>query len=99
MKVSIGGEVREVRTLWREGKKITVMEFDGPDKIILGIGRVIRNIDTPPAGGCRTSLEIELDGVSDARDTKGFHQLFIYGNLENQFKAYCQLAGIKVEHI
>ncbi len=88
-----------MQVLWREGQKITIMKFQGPETIILGTGRVLRNIDTPPAGGCRTSVEIELDDVADARDTKGFHQLFIYGNLELPFKAYCQLAGIKVVHI
>jgi hypothetical protein len=87
------------QVLWRIGQKVTVMEFNGPDKIILGTGRVLRNIDTPPSGGCRTSVELEMDGPADTRDTKGFHQLFIYGDLEHQFRAYCQLAGIKVEHI
>jgi hypothetical protein len=87
------------QVLWRIDQEVTVMKFEGPGKIILGTGRVLRNIDTPPSGGCRTSLEIELDGVPDCRDTKGFHQLFIYGDLEDQFKAYCQLARIKVEHI
>jgi hypothetical protein len=75
------------------------MEFNGPEKIILGTGRVLRNIDTPPSGGCRTSVELEMDNVPDTRDTRGFHQLFIYGDLEDEFKAYCQLAGIKVEPI
>jgi len=87
------------QVLWRIGQKVTIMEFSGPDKIILGTGRVLRNIDTPPAGGCRTSVEIELDDVADCRDTKGFHQLFLYGDLELPLKAYCQLAGIKIEHI
>ncbi|HUW19244.1 MAG TPA: hypothetical protein VMW16_08085 [Sedimentisphaerales bacterium] len=87
------------QVLWRVGQKVTVMEFDGPDKIILGTGRVLRNIDTPPSGGCRTSVELQTDGPADTRDTKGFHQLFIYGDLEHQFRAYCQLSGIKVEHI
>ena len=87
------------QVLWRIGQKVTIMEFNGPDKIILGTGRVLRNIETPPAGGCRTSVEIELDDVPDCRDTKGFHQLFLYGDLELPLKAYCQLAGIKVEHI
>jgi len=87
------------QVLWRQGQDVTIMKFQGPGKIILGTGRVLRNIDTPPAGGCRTSVELELDDVADCRDTKGFHQLFIYGNLELPFKAYCQLAGIEVEHI
>jgi hypothetical protein len=88
-----------MQVLWRVGQKITLMKFQGPDTIILGTGQVLRNIDTPPAGGCRTSLEVELDGVADSRDTKGFHQLLIYGDLELPFKAYCQLAGVKVVHI
>ncbi len=87
------------QVLWRIDQKVTVMEFEGPGKIILGTGRVLRNIDTPPAGGCRTSVELEMDNIPDSRDTRGFHQLFIYGDLELTFKAYCQLAGIKVEHI
>ena len=87
------------QVLWRIGQKVTVMEFAGPGQIILGTGSVLRNIDTPPAGGCRTSVEIEMDDMADTLDTKGFHQLFIYGNLELPFKAYCQLAGIKVVHI
>jgi hypothetical protein len=87
------------QVLWREGQKVTVMKFQGPESIILGTGRMLRNIDTPPAGGCRTSVELEMDDIPDCRDTKGFHQLFIYGDLEMPFKAYCQLAGIKVVHI
>jgi len=87
------------QVLWRIGQKVTVMEFAGPGQIILGTGSVLRNIDTPPAGGCRTSVELEMDDMEDTLDTKGFHQLFIYGNLELPFKAYCQLAGIKVVHI
>ena len=88
-----------MQVLWRIGQKVTIMKFQGPESIILGTGKVLRNIDTPPAGGCRTSLELELDDVPDCCDTKGFHQLFIYGDLELPFKAYCQLAGIKVVHI
>jgi hypothetical protein len=87
------------QVLWRIGQKVTVMEFAGPGQIILGTGSVLRNIDTPPAGGCRTSVEIEMDDMENTLDTKGFHQLFIYGDLELPFKAYCQLAGIKAVHI
>jgi hypothetical protein len=89
------------QVLWRIGQKVTIMKFEGdpPGTILLGTGRVLRNIDTPPSGGCRTSVELEVDGVADARDVKGFHQLFIYGDLELPFKAYCQLAGLKVVHI
>ena len=72
------------------------MEFDGPDKIIVGTGRVTRNFDTPPEGGCRTSVELAMDNVSDAMDVKGFHQLFVYGKLDHDLRAYGKLAGIQV---
>jgi len=88
-----------LQVLWRVGQKVTVMKFVGPKSIILGTGRVRANIAQPPAGCCRTAVEIELDGVDDSGETKGFHQLFIYGDLERPFKAYCKLAGIEVVHI
>ncbi|NQT84325.1 hypothetical protein HQ563_14970, partial [bacterium] len=88
-----------LQVLWRIGQKVTIMKFQGPESIILGTGRVVANIAQPPAGCCRTAVEIALDGVPDSGDTKGFHQLFIYGDLERPFKAYCKLAGIKVVHI
>ena len=84
------------QVLWRIGQEVTIMKFQGPKSIILGTGRVVANIDTPPSGGCRTSVELEIDGMDDPRDCKGFHQLFIYGKLDSQFKAYCRLAGIDV---
>ena len=87
------------QVLWRIDQKVTIMKFEGPSSMIVGTGKVVRNIDTPPSGGCRTSVELELDGVPDARDTRGFHQLFLYGNLDLGFRAYAQLAGITVSHI
>ncbi len=84
------------QVIWPLGEPATVMKFEGPETIILGTGKVVSNIDTPPAGGCRTSVELAMDGVADPRDCKGFHQLFILGNVAQQFKNYCQLAGIKV---
>jgi hypothetical protein len=87
------------QVLWEVGRKATIMKFQGPSRIILGTGTVVANIDTPPSGGCRTSVELELDDVADARDAKGFHQLFLYDDLADEFKAYCQLAGIDVIHL
>jgi len=78
---------------WPVGEPVTVMKFNGPDKIILGTGTVAANIDTPPCGGCRTSVELKLDHVDDPRDCKGFHQLFIVGKHERLLRAYCQLPG------
>lgn len=88
-----------VQVIWKPGQDVTIMQMVGPDKMLLGKGRVVRNFDTPPAGGCRTSVELEIDGPPDPCDTKGFHQLFIYGDHVRQFKAYAQMYGITCEHI
>jgi hypothetical protein len=87
------------QVLWPVGERVTHMKFVGPQRIILGTGKVVRNIETPPSGGCRTSIEATVDGVADSRDVKGFHQLVILGDHEVLFKAYAKLAGIAVEHI
>ncbi len=84
------------QVLFPVGEPVTVMKFMGPGKIILGTGQVASNIDTPPCGGCRTSVELKMDNVADPRDCKGFHQLFILGRHERLFRAYCELAGIEV---
>jgi len=86
-----------VQVLWRPGQEVTVWEFAGPGRIIVGTGRVAANIDTPPCGGCRTSVDLEMDMApgADTRDVMGFHQLFVYGKLDSQLRAYCQLAGIE----
>ncbi len=84
------------QVIWPVGEPVTVMKFDGPGKMILGTGQVAANIDTPPCGGCRTSVELKMDNVADPRDCKGFHQLFILGKHDRLFRAYCELAGIEV---
>ena len=87
------------QVLWRIGQAVTVMEFAEPGEIIVGTGRVTRNFDTPKEGGCRTSVELAMDGVLDPVNIKGFHQLFLYGKLDAQLRAYGKLAGIKVSPI
>ena len=87
------------QVLWPVGEPMTVMEFNGPKQIILGTGKVVSNIDTTVSGGCRTSVEVEMDQGGDPRDTKGFHQLFILGKWDRMLKAYGQLAGIEVAPI
>ncbi|MBI4580281.1 MAG: hypothetical protein HY718_11300 [Planctomycetes bacterium] len=88
-----------VQVIWKPGQEVTVMQMTGPGKMILGKGKVLRNFETPPAGGCRTSVELAMDGPADIRDTKGFHQLFIYGDHVSDFEAYAQMYGIETEHV
>lgn len=88
-----------VQVLWQPGQEVTIMQMAGPGRMLLGKGKVLRNHDTPPAGGCRTSVEIAMDGPADPCDTKGFHQLFIYGDHVRQLKSYAQMHGIETEHV
>jgi hypothetical protein len=86
------------QVLWHVGRDVTVVSFAGP-KLICGTGRVLANVDTPTEGGCRTSVELEMDHVKNAADIRGFHQVFLYGRLDRQLAAYGKLAGIEVEPI
>jgi hypothetical protein len=84
------------QVLWPKDEAVTVMKLIDPAKMILGTGKVVANIDTPPSGGCRTSVELAMDNVASTLDCQGFHQLFILGKHDLLFKAYGQLAGIEV---
>lgn len=104
------------QVIWPVGQKVTLMKFNckkwsqrppsaGANEpvastIVLGSGRVLCNMDNPPAGGCRTMLELEVDGIDDVLDLKPLHhQLLILGDHTRQFRAYAQLAGINVVSI
>jgi hypothetical protein len=88
-----------VQVLWPEGQVVTLMQMAGPDKMILGRGKVLRNFETPPVGGCRTSVELAIEAPPDTRDIKGFHQLFITGDHVRDFQAYGQMYGIATESV
>jgi hypothetical protein len=87
------------QVLWPVGDEVTVIDFNGWDKFIVGTGRVVSNIPQPPSGCCRTAVEVSLQGAADTRDTLGFHQLFVWGNVERPFRAFAQLAGVDVQAI
>lgn len=87
-----------MQVLWQPGEKVTLVRFTGPDELICDTGTVVANVQTPPAGGCRTNFEVRMDDVADARDVKGFHQVVFCGDWKKQVSDYCQLYGIKVVH-
>jgi len=93
------GTGASMQVLWPEGREVTIMDFQGPEALVVGSGKVVSNIAQPPSGCCRTAVEVKVDGVADSDDTKGFHQLFILGNVEREIRAYCQIAGIRAAHI
>ena len=87
-----------MQVLWKVGQPVTLVRFNNPKEIILDTGTVVGNVNTPPAGGCRTSVEIAMDRIEDCRDVLGFHQAVHYGNHRREIEAFCQMYGIKVLH-
>lgn len=87
-----------MQVLWPEGQPVTLVRFNGPNEMIIDTGKVVGNVQTPPAGGCRTSVEIALDNIEDSRDTLGFHQVVTLGDHRRVLEGFCQLYGIKVTH-
>lgn len=85
-----------LQVLWREGQPVTLARFTSPNEMIVDTGVVVGNVDTPPAGGCRTSVEIAMDRMEDSRDVMGFHQVVFYGNHRRDLEAFCQMNGIQV---
>lgn len=86
------------QVLWPVGRPVTLVQFFKPDALYLDTGTVVGNVNTPPAGGCRTSVEIQMDDVEDCRDVLGFHQVVFLGNHRRDVEAFCQLYGINVAH-
>jgi hypothetical protein len=87
-----------MQVLWREGQKVTLVRFAKPNQLIVDTGTVVANVQTPPAGGCRTSFEIAMDNVEDCRDVAGFHQVVFYGDHKRDVEAFCQMYGIAHVH-
>jgi L-fucose isomerase-like protein len=87
-----------MQVLWPVGEPVTLVRFTSADEMIIDTGKVVSNVDTPPAGGCRTSVEIKMDNVEDCRDVKGFHQVVVLGNHRRQLEGFCELYGIRHIH-
>ncbi|HOC54785.1 MAG TPA: hypothetical protein PKI20_04090 [Verrucomicrobiota bacterium] len=87
-----------VQVLWPVGAPVSLVRFKDTNELILDTGTVVSNVDTPPAGGCRTSVEIKMDNIEDCRDVLGFHQVVVLGNQRRAVEGFCQLYGIKVVH-
>ena len=83
------------QVLWPVGQPVTLVRFTSTNEMIIDTGRVAGNVDTPPAGGCRTSVEIAMDSVEDCRDVRGFHQVVVLGNHRRVLEGFCELYGIK----
>jgi L-fucose isomerase-like protein len=65
-------------------------------QLILYSGRIAGCPPIPPAGGCRTNVEIAVNELDRATDLIGNHMVMIYGNHVKQIREFCQLHDIAV---
>ncbi|MHB8864228.1 MAG: hypothetical protein ACYC6N_17630 [Pirellulaceae bacterium] len=86
------------QVLWPEGQPATLVRLTSPHEMIIDTGTVVSNVDTPPAGGCRTSVELRMDNIEDCHDVKGFHQVVVLGNHRRILEGFCELYGMKHVH-
>lgn len=68
------------------------MRFSGPKQVILGIERVVSNIDTVVFGGWHTSVDLELNQSDGPRGHKGCHPLTLLGKGDRMIQANGRLA-------
>ncbi|MCR4415359.1 MAG: hypothetical protein NUV77_23345 [Thermoguttaceae bacterium] len=86
------------QVLWPVGEPVTLVRFTSANEMIIDTGKVVSNVDTPPAGGCRTSVEIKMDNIEDCRDVRGFHQVVTLGDHRRVLEGFCELFGIRHVH-
>lgn len=85
-----------MQVLWPKDEPVTLIRFTSPHEVIVDTGAVVTNVNTPPAGGCRTSVELAMDDIEDCRDVRGFHQVVVLGHHRRLVEAFGQLYGIRV---
>jgi hypothetical protein len=88
------------QVLWPEAAEVTIAQYVTGEKpnMLLYTGRTVSNYDTPPAGGCRTSLCVALNEVPacDLKAEHMLHQTMWAGNHAGRLRAFCQLYRIPV---
>jgi hypothetical protein len=84
-----------MQVLWEVGKRATVTRFLGPNNLMAGAGTIVENLNTPPWGGCRTSVAVKLDDATDIRKLRGFHhQVLVLGDHVELLRCFAQLHGV-----
>jgi hypothetical protein len=83
------------QVLFSAGEPVTMAQYLPGEKPQLHVygGKIVKCYPKAP-GGCRTNVEVAFDGVEDACDVKGMHQVIFYGDHVRDLKRFCQLFGI-----
>ena len=85
------------QVLFPSGQEVTLVQYlvQEPPQMYVYSGKVVRCYPKAP-GGCRTNIEMTINGVDDVCDVKGMHQTIFYGDHARKLRTFCQLYGIEV---
>lgn len=85
------------QVLFTVGQKVTLANYQSrlpqPEMVIYS-GVIVGCPASPPAGGCRTNVQIKLDQDLDPIQLKGEHLTMWYGDHAAQLRAFCRLHDI-----
>ena len=83
------------QVIFPTGQKVTFAKYhhQATEMVIYG-GTVTGCPANPPAGGCRTNVEIRLDEIADPSQVKSHHLCLCYGEYAGQLRAFCRMHGI-----
>lgn len=89
------------QVLWPEGMEVTIAQYIAAAKprMYVYTGRIVSNNDTPPAGGCRTSVMTTLNEVSpcELKAENMLHPTMFAGRHADRLRAFCRVFGIEAK--
>ena len=85
------------QVLFPSGQKVTFGKYHSsaqPPEMVIYSGTIAGCPANPPAGGCRSNVEIKLDELADPVQVKSHHLCLCYGEHAAQLRAFCRMHGI-----
>jgi hypothetical protein len=85
------------QVLFERGQKVTFGKYHNratPPNMVIYSGTVLGCPANPPAGGCRTNMELKLDGEVDPVQVKSHHLCMCYGEYAEALRAFCHMHDI-----
>jgi len=85
------------QVLFSGGQKVTFGKYHSraqPPEMVIYSGTITGCPANPPAGGCRSNVEVKLDGLADPAQVKSHHLCLCYGEHAAQLQAFCRMHDI-----
>jgi hypothetical protein len=85
------------QVIFPAGQKVTFAKYHNqaaPPEMVIYSGVIAGCPSNPPAGGCRTNVEITLDEQVDPSQVKSHHLCLCYGEYAAQLRAFCRMHAI-----